>query len=257
MKLKKLTAILLIAATISALTACGKDEVIVDDSAEVNGGVKQIEDQAQTPNDETAENVQNPENSTSSKQNEDKKNDKNTSSKDNQAKPSKDEDKAQTVHEATTAPTQTPAPTATQKPTPTSTPSEKPSTVGRQLLADFNSKASSASSAADLAEKIISNKIIPFAGAANTVSEGLLTGFGNTEIKGFTDGAMFGPIIGSIPFIGYVFELDENTDKSEFISLLKNSGNLRWNVCVEAEEMVVGSSGNKIFFVMCNKSFDE
>lgn len=49
----------------------------------------------------------------------------------------------------------------------------------------------------------------------------------------------------------------ENTNTKKFIENLKKSANLRWNICVEAEEMIVGSSGNKVFFLMCNRSLEE
>ena len=88
------------------------------------------------------------------------------------------------------------------------------------------------------------------------VEEGFLAGFGNTEIKGFKEGAMFAPVIGSVPFVGYVFFLEDNADASAFISTLKANADLRWNICVEAEEMVAGNVGNKVFFVMCNKDLN-
>ena len=89
------------------------------------------------------------------------------------------------------------------------------------------------------------------------VEPGFLTGFDNTEIKGFKEGAMFAPMIGTIPFVGYVFTLDDSTNASDFISTLKSAANLRWNICTSADEMVTGSAGNKVFFVMCPKSFDQ
>ena len=89
------------------------------------------------------------------------------------------------------------------------------------------------------------------------VEPGLLSGFDNAEITGFKEGVMFGPAIGSIAFVGYVFELEEGTDAEAFKTTLKDNANLRWNICVAAEEMVVESEGNKVFFVMCPASFDE
>ena len=68
---------------------------------------------------------------------------------------------------------------------------------------------------------------------------------------------MFGPMIGTIPFIGYVFELKDETDVNQFISTLKSNANLRWNICTEADEMVVCSVDKKVFFVMCPKYFEE
>ncbi len=134
---------------------------------------------------------------------------------------------------------------------------EEPKTVGATLLADFKSKAKDSASALSIAEALVTNKVISFGGGAMPVEEGFLTGFDNTEIKGFKEGAMFAPMIGTIPFVGYVFTLADETNAADFISTLKSAANLRWNICTSAEEMVTGSVGNKVFFVMCPESFDE
>jgi len=139
--------------------------------------------------------------------------------------------------------------------TPVEKPAETPKTVGNNLLSVF--KANSSGSAYSVAEKIIEKGNLPFAAGAMEVEPGLLSGFDNAEITGFKSGATFGPMIGSIAFIGYVFELEDGVSASDFIKNLKSSANLRWNICVEAEEMVAGSSGNKVFFVMCPKAFEE
>lgn len=128
-------------------------------------------------------------------------------------------------------------------------------TVGSTLLADF--KANNAGTAQEIADRILKNEIIQFMGTTMPVEEGLLTGFDNTEIKGFKEGVMFAPMIGSIPFVGYIFELAEGTDAETFKTTLKDSANLRWNICVAAEETIVESEGNKVFFLMCPKSFEQ
>ncbi|MBE7053353.1 MAG: hypothetical protein E7391_03660 [Ruminococcaceae bacterium] len=130
------------------------------------------------------------------------------------------------------------------------------STLGNALLADFKAKASSMD-VLPLAEALLTNPQIKFMGGAMEVEEGLLSGFDNAEITGFKKGAVFMPMIGSIPFIGYVFELENASDVNTFISTLKSNANKRWNVCVEAEEMIAGSVGNKVFFVMCPKTIEE
>ena len=79
----------------------------------------------------------------------------------------------------------------------------------------------------------------------------LLTGFGNTEIKGFTDGVMFAPMIGSIPFVGYVFTLEDSKSAEEFAKNLESAANPRWNICVTAEQTACGAVGNRVFFLMC------
>lgn len=131
----------------------------------------------------------------------------------------------------------------------------KPATVGQTLLADF--KADNSGTAQEIADRLIKNEIIQFMGAATPVEEGLLSGFDNTEIKGFKEGAMFAPMMGSIAFVGYIFELPEGADADAFKTTLKDSANLRWNICVEAEELIVENEGNKVFFLMCPKSFEQ
>ena len=81
------------------------------------------------------------------------------------------------------------------------------------------------------------------------------TGLANAD--SVTDAATYGPMIGSIPFIGYVFELPEEADVEAFKTTLSENANLRWNICVTADEMVVESEGNTVFFVMCPASVEE
>ena len=128
-------------------------------------------------------------------------------------------------------------------------------TVGETLLADF--KADSKGTAQEIADRLIKNEIIQFMGGATPVEEGLLSGFDNTEIKGFKEGVMFAPMMSSIAFVGYIFELPEDADVDAFKTTLKDSANLRWNICVEAEELIVENEGNKVFFLMCPKSFEQ
>lgn len=133
---------------------------------------------------------------------------------------------------------------------------QKKETVANTLMSDFKSIAKS-QNAESIANQLIANKIIPFMPAVMPVEEGWLNGFGDAEITGFKEGAMFGPMIGTIPFIGYVFELKDETDVNQFISTLKSNANLRWNICTEADEMAVCSVDKKVFFVMCPKYFEE
>lgn len=86
------------------------------------------------------------------------------------------------------------------------------------------------------------------------IMPGLLSGFDNYEVTGFKSGAMFGPMMGSVAFIGYVFELEEGADVNAFMTGLTENCNPRWNVCVEAEQTVVGAYNNMVFFLMCPKS---
>lgn len=217
--MKKLLALLLAMVMVIGITACGKTENPVDED----------------PVTEQTENV--------------------TSDDKNEV-----EDEIQKEEEK--QPSEKPAETPAEKPTeekpaekPVEKPVEAPKTVGNNLLSVF--KANASGSALSVAEKIVEKGNLPFMAGAMEVEPGLLSGFDNAEITGFKSGAQFGPMMGSIAFVGYVFELEDGVSASDFIANLKKNANLRWNICVEAEEMVAGSSGNKVFFVMCPKTFQE
>ena len=132
-------------------------------------------------------------------------------------------------------------------------------TVGAMLAEEFHAlKAENAAiTAKEMADAILANPIIQFGGATMEVEAGLLTGFGNAEITGFNSGVMFAPMIGSIPFVGYVFELEDGADVDAFMQTLNDNADPRWNVCVEAEETVVENADNMVFFVMCPAQFEE
>ena len=63
--------------------------------------------------------------------------------------------------------------------------------------------------------------------------------------------------MGTIPFVGYIFELADGADVEAFKTGLKDNANLRWNICTEAEELTVDHVGNKVFFLMSPKAFED
>lgn len=83
------------------------------------------------------------------------------------------------------------------------------------------------------------------------VEEGYLAGF-EVEIKGFQKGVTFGPMIGTIPFVGYIFKTDT---PDELVATLKKEHKLNWNICTSADKMFVQKKGNYVFFVMSPDSF--
>ena len=152
------------------------------------------------------------------------------------------------------------APAATEPPvhetpTPSVAPSETPAgeSMGQALLKDFTDRVNAEPElgAEELAKALLENPVIEFAGDALPVEPGLLTGFGNAEITGFAQGAMFAPMISTIPFVGYVFVLDEGADAEAFVQTLKDNADPRWNICTEADETIAEHVGNTVFFVMC------
>lgn len=130
--------------------------------------------------------------------------------------------------------------------------------LGIQLQNAFleAAKADPALSAMDMVTSLMGTPALSFGPVAVEVEPGLLTGFGNTEITGFEQGVMFAPMIGSIPFVGYVFRLAEDADTHAFADLLDENADPRWNICTEAEQTVIAISGQLVFFVMCPMSLE-
>jgi hypothetical protein len=112
-------------------------------------------------------------------------------------------------------------------------------------------------SATDIADGLLANDYILFSGATMEVEPGYLTGFNNAEITGFEEGTMFAPMIGSIPFVGYVFTLADDADAESFQTLLLENADPNWNICTMADETISEVNGNKVFFVMCPLTLDE
>ena len=130
-------------------------------------------------------------------------------------------------------------------------------TLGQTLQMDFqNTVAENPDmTAQEIADDLITNPAILFAPATMPVEEGFLSGF-TSEITGFEEAVMFAPMIGSIPFVGYVFTLGADADVDAFIDTLEANADMRWNICVEAEEMVVDHVENTVFFLMCPTTLD-
>lgn len=252
--MKKLIALLLVLTLSLALIACGKKPA---ENGTTDDPIVEVvtDDELQKEEIENDKNVSETPTKPEVKPEEDK-------------KPTQDKQpevvtKPEAKPEATTKPEAKPEvkPEAKPEVKPEEKPEEAPqaSTLGNTLLADFKAKAASASSALALAEALSANSAIQEMGMFGSmeVEPGYLTGFDNAEITGFKSGAVFMPMIGTHPFIGYVFELENGADTSAFISNLKANANLRWNICTSADEMVSGSVGNKVFFIMCPTSLEQ
>lgn len=131
----------------------------------------------------------------------------------------------------------------------------KDASPAQTVVADFTDKVNSGEydSAEALAEALSEASYLPFGGAFMVVEEGYLNGF-NDEIKGFSEGAMFGPVIGSIPFVAYVFKTD---DAAALMKDLEGAADLRWNICTQADEMKSENTGDYVCFVMAPAAFEE
>lgn len=261
--MKKLMSYIAVTALVLTFTACGnKDNEVVNNNSPVNSEIN-VENNNETENKETEVNNDAVNNNTENKVEENKP----VENKPIENKPTENkpvENKPVENKPAENKPAEEkPVENKPVEELPSEKPQEEPKqeentnlSVGKTLLKDFEAKAQSVTSMQELAQSLIENPIIQFMGGAMEVEEGYLSGFDNVEIKGFKSGAMFAPMIGSIPFVGYVFELENEADVPNFIKTLEDNANLRWNICVTADEMVSGSKGNKVFFVMAPMSFE-
>ena len=133
----------------------------------------------------------------------------------------------------------------------------EPETLGQTLYKDFTAKVDAGEKDTQaLADAILSSGVLPFDGVSMEVEPGWLMGF-TADIEGFEKAVMFGPAIGAIPFVGYVFQLDSADNCEAFCAKLLENADPRWNICTEADETVCGSAENLVFFVMCSNESAE
>ena len=142
----------------------------------------------------------------------------------------------------------------------TTTDTNTADTVGAALLNGFNEyvKANPEATAMDIANNAITNSVIPAELSLMTMEmePGYLNGFDNFEVTGFEQAVMFAPMMGTIPFVGYIFTLPADADVQAFMDSLTQNANLRWNVCTSADEMTVSHVDNTVFFLMAPLSFE-
>ena len=107
--------------------------------------------------------------------------------------------------------------------------------------------------AEEMANLLVTNEEIKFMGGAMALeaNQEFFNGFGEYKITGYENGAVYMPMIGSIPFIGYVFELPAGADVDAFIKNLNDNADPRWNICVTADQTVIGAYETTVFFLMC------
>ena len=107
----------------------------------------------------------------------------------------------------------------------------------------------------ELATLLITHESIQFMGGAMPVEAGYLAGF-TADISGFETAYTFAPMIGSIPFVGYIFDLADDADVNAYIDNLASLADPSWNICVTADQTVIGAVGNTVFFLMCPTSLE-
>lgn len=127
-------------------------------------------------------------------------------------------------------------------------------TVAIILGKQFESEIKKEKNIEKVAKKIAENKVLEISVDVSEIKEGdYINGF-QKEIKDFKKAYAIRPMIGTIPFVAYIFEVE---NANEFVEELKSNADLRWNICTEADEMHAVVSGNYVFFIMSPKNFEE
>ena len=129
--------------------------------------------------------------------------------------------------------------------------SESSSDINTDTLGGKYEKVFADSSSNDVnavADELVAAKYLDTEFVKMEVQPGFLNGF-TKEIKGFQSGVVFSPMIGSIPFVGYVFEAN---DPDALIAELTSCADPAWNICTVADETVYMTRGNLVFFLMCS-----
>lgn len=118
-------------------------------------------------------------------------------------------------------------------------------TTGTKLAVEFKKGIKQTTDLIQIAETLAESSDMVC--VVQEMEPGYFPGF-DGEISGFKQAVGFLPMIGSIPFVGYIFEVENPED---FQKTLNSLANPRWNICTEAEETVVAVEGKYVFFTMC------
>ena len=133
-------------------------------------------------------------------------------------------------------------------------PKEKDTSVAGILTSQFKEEMKKSKDSYEVIQKISKNEKIAISVDVIELKNGdYVDGF-DTEIKGYKKAYAIKPMIGSIPFVAYLFEVD---DAKEFEKKLNDNANLRWNICTEADNKSSAVVDHYVFFVMGPKSFEE
>lgn len=119
-------------------------------------------------------------------------------------------------------------------------------TLGGRMMTQFVIRISDNGDIDAVAQELCAESISGYNCATMPVEEGYLNGF-DDSIDGFNEGVMFSPLIGSVPFVAYIFETDNPEALRE--DLLAHA-DPRWNICTEADETFAEVYENYVFFCM-------
>lgn len=119
-------------------------------------------------------------------------------------------------------------------------------TLGKSLVNDFETISKDEKDINKIADKLSKSSALEDMNMVVEDVEDYMPGF-SSEIKNYNKAVKVQPMVGSIPFIMYVFESD---NPEELKSELEANKDLRWNICTEADESFTSVNGNIVFFIM-------
>ena len=109
----------------------------------------------------------------------------------------------------------------------------------------------------EIAKHLIQIEKVEFKGSSKKIEEGYLDGIINYKVTDFKNGAYIKASKTKIPFIGYIFELDKNTDKELFMNALKDNADMQFKTIIEEEDIHIVNQNNMVFFLICPENIDE
>lgn len=127
------------------------------------------------------------------------------------------------------------------------------STIASTLAKQFSEEIKNEKDIEKVANKIAENKVLDIAVGVEEMTEESYFGGITTEVKGFKKSFAIRPMIGSIPFAAYIFEVE---NASDFEANIKDNIDLRWNICTEADDLETAVYDNYVFVVMSPSNFE-
>lgn len=132
-------------------------------------------------------------------------------------------------------------------------------TMGERIAEDFKKKVGDDPdiTAEALAGALLEGDAVDFNGAVMPMEPGYFMGLDLDTVTGFAEAARFSPMIGSIPFMGYVFRLDKDADAAAFMTILREHADLGWNICTFADRLIVENAGDWVLMLMCREAEED
>lgn len=109
----------------------------------------------------------------------------------------------------------------------------------------------------DAMEEIRTNEEIVFMTEITTVDNTNIYGFSKDCEISFVEALWLKPTMVTIPFVAYVFVLDDDADAEVFKNNLIKCVDLKWNDTIEADEFSITNNGNYVFCVISAYYFEK